>query len=138
VQAENENNQKEAEVAKQKDIIARLKREIDQLNDNIKKCDLTAPAGNLRLPQALTRKDRVSGVILSGTHSVSILSALRELRIPFSLLGNNIIGNWRSEDYDCVATDDVRGATEITQHLISMGHRTIWFIGVKERSSLTA
>jgi DNA-binding LacI/PurR family transcriptional regulator len=93
------------------------------------RCDLTAPASNLRLPQALTRKDRVSGVILSGTHSVGILSALRELRIPFSLVGNNIIGSWRSEDYDCVATDDVRGSTEITQHLISMGHRTIWYIG---------
>jgi len=93
------------------------------------RCDLSAPAGNLRLPAALTRKDRVSGVILSGTHSVSILSALRERRIPFSVVGNNIIGEWRSEDYDCVATDDLRGSAEITQHLISMGHRKIWFIG---------
>jgi DNA-binding LacI/PurR family transcriptional regulator len=91
--------------------------------------DLSAPAGNLRLPSALTRKDRVSGVILSGTHSVSILSALRERRIPFSVVGNNIVGQWRSEDYDCVATDDLRGSAEITQHLISMGHRKIWFIG---------
>jgi DNA-binding LacI/PurR family transcriptional regulator len=93
------------------------------------RCDLSAPAGNLRLPPALTRKDRVSGVILSGTHSVSILSALRERRIPFSVVGNNIIGDWRSEDYDCVATDDLRGSAEITQHLISMGHSRIWFIG---------
>ena len=93
------------------------------------RCDLSAPAGNLRLPVALTRKDRVSGVILSGTHSVSILSALRERRIPFSVVGNNIIGEWRAEDYDCVATDDLRGSAEITQHLISMGHRKIWFIG---------
>lgn len=93
------------------------------------RCDLSAPAGNLRLPLALTRKDRVSGVILSGTHSVNILSALRERRIPFSLVGNNIIGDWRSEDYDCVATDDLRGSAEITQHLISMGHSRIWFIG---------
>jgi DNA-binding LacI/PurR family transcriptional regulator len=93
------------------------------------RCDLSAPAGNLRLPPALTRKDRVSGVILSGTHSVSILSALRDRRIPFSVVGNNIIGDWRSEDYDCVATDDERGSAEITQHLIAMGHRKIWYIG---------
>ncbi len=93
------------------------------------RCDLTAPAGNLRLPPALTRKDRVGGVILSGTHSVSILSALRERRIPFSVVGNNIIGSWRSEDCDSVATDDLRGSAEITQYLISMGHRKIWFIG---------
>jgi DNA-binding LacI/PurR family transcriptional regulator len=93
------------------------------------RCDLSAPAGNLRLPPALTRKDRVSGVILTGTHSVSILSALRDLRIPFSVAGNNIIGEWRSEDHDCVATDDLRGAAEVTQYLLSMGHRKIWFIG---------
>jgi DNA-binding LacI/PurR family transcriptional regulator len=93
------------------------------------RCDLSAPAGNLRLPPALTRQDRSSGVILSGTHSVSILSALRERRMPFSVVGNNIIGEWRSEDYDCVATDDVRGSIEITQYLISLGHRKIWFIG---------
>jgi DNA-binding LacI/PurR family transcriptional regulator len=93
------------------------------------RCDLSAPAGNLRLPPALTRKDRVSGVILSGTHSVSILSALHDLRVPFSIAGNNIIGDWNPEDYDCVATDDLRGAAEVTQYLISMGHRKIWFIG---------
>jgi multidrug resistance efflux pump len=49
VSAENENNQKEAEVAKQQDIIKRLNREIEQLNDNIGKCDLKAPVDGLVL-----------------------------------------------------------------------------------------
>lgn len=93
------------------------------------RCDLSAPPANLRLPEALTRPNRVSGVILSGTHSVSILSALQEKRIPFSVVGNNIVGDWRPEEFDCVSTDDVRGAAEVTQHLISRGHRSIWFIG---------
>jgi len=93
------------------------------------RCDLSSPAGNLRLPPALTRKDRISGVILSGTHSVSLLSALRNRRIPFSVAGNNIIGDWQLQDYDCVTVDDVRGSAELTQHLISMGHRRICFIG---------
>ncbi len=93
------------------------------------RCDLYAPPANLLLPEALTRQNRVSGVILSGTHSVSILSALRERRIPFSVVGNNIVGEWRPEEFDCVSTDDVRGAAEMTQHLISQGHRAIWFIG---------
>lgn len=93
------------------------------------RCDLSAPPANLRLPEALTRPNRVSGVILSGTHSVSILSALREKRIPFSVVGNNIVGDWRPEEFDCVSTDDVRGSAEVTQHLISQGHRAIWFIG---------
>jgi len=93
------------------------------------RCDLNAPPGNLRLPEALTRTDRPSGVILSGTHSVSILTALREIRIPFTAVVNNIVGDWRPEEYDCVATDDVRGSAEITQHLISLGHRRICYIG---------
>lgn len=93
------------------------------------RCDLNAPPGNLRLPEALTRTDRPSGVILSGTHSVSILSALRDIRIPFSAMVNNIVGNWQPEEYDCVATNDVQGSAEITQYLISLGHRRIFYIG---------
>ena len=93
------------------------------------RCDLSAPPGNLRLPQALTRPDRPGGVILSGTHTVSILAALRDIRIPFSAVVNNIVGDWRPEEHDCVATDDVRGSAEITQYLISLGHRKIWYIG---------
>src|SRR4029077_13155144 len=45
--------------------------------------DLNAPLGSIRLPEALTRSNRPAGIILSGTHSVSILSALGEKRIPF-------------------------------------------------------
>jgi LacI family transcriptional regulator len=91
--------------------------------------DLNAPAGTLRLPKALMRANRPSGVILTGTHSASILTALSERRIPFSLVGNNIVGDWQPEKYDCVFTDDVRGSTEITRHLIGEGHRNIWYIG---------
>jgi DNA-binding LacI/PurR family transcriptional regulator len=91
--------------------------------------DLGNSTRNLQLPQALTRPDRVGGVILSGTYSASVLAALRELRIPFSVMGNNIVGEWRQEDYDCVTTDDLRGSSEVTQYLISQGHRAIHFIG---------
>jgi DNA-binding LacI/PurR family transcriptional regulator len=93
------------------------------------RCDLNAPPANLRLPPALTRTNRPSGVILSGTHSVSIFTTLREKRMPFSVVGNNIVGDWRPEECDCVSTDDVRGSAEITKHLISQGHSSIWFIG---------
>ena len=93
------------------------------------RCDLNAPLGTLRLPEALMRSNRPSGVILTGTHSASILSALSERHIPFSLVGNNIVGDWQPEQYDCVFTDDVRGSTEITRHLIAQGHRNIWYIG---------
>ena len=91
--------------------------------------DLNAPVGSAGLPEALLRPNRPSGVILTGTHSTSILSALAERKIPFSLVGNNVVGDWDPERYDCVFTDDVRGSTEITRHLISEGHRNIWYIG---------
>jgi len=93
------------------------------------RCDLNAPPANLRLPHALTKPNRPGGVILSGTHSVSIFSSLRERRIPFSVVGNNIVGDWRPDECDCVSTDDVRGSAEITKHLIAQGHSAIWYIG---------
>ena len=91
--------------------------------------DLSAPASNVQLPDALTKTNHVSGVILSGTHSSSVVTELREKRIPFSVTGNNIVGEWHPEEFDCVTTDDVRGGAEMTQHLIAQGHRNIWFIG---------
>jgi DNA-binding LacI/PurR family transcriptional regulator len=91
--------------------------------------DLSAPSGNVILPDVLTQASRTAGVILSGTHSVNILTALTERKIPFSLVGNNIVGDWQPEQYDCVFTDDVRGSAEITRYLISQGHRNIWYIG---------
>ena len=93
------------------------------------RCDLNAPMGSLRLPEALMRSNRPSGVILTGTHSASILTALSERKIAFSLVGNNIVGEWRPEQYDCVFTDDMRGSTDITRYLIAQGHRSIWYIG---------
>lgn len=91
--------------------------------------DLNAPLSSLSLPDILTSSNRPSGVILSGTHSANILAALSEKKIPFSLVGNNIVGEWQPEQYDCVFTDDVRGSADITRHLIAQGHRNVWYIG---------
>ena len=91
--------------------------------------DLSAPLSSLTLPDVLTQSNRPAGVILSGTHSANILTALAEKKIPFSLVGNNIVGEWQPEQYDCVFTDDVRGSAEITRYLLAQGHRNIWYIG---------
>ncbi len=90
---------------------------------------LNAPLSRLSLPEVLTSSNRPNGVILSGTHSANILAALTEKKIPFSLVGNNIVGDWQPDQYDCVFTDDVRGSAEITRYLIAQGHRNIWYIG---------
>ena len=91
--------------------------------------DLNAPLSSVSLPEILTSSNRPSGVILSGTHSANILAALCEEEIPFSIVGNNIVGDWQPEQYDCVFTDDVRGSADITRYLIAQGHRNIWYIG---------
>lgn len=91
--------------------------------------DLSAPLSSVRLPDVLTESNRPAGVILTGTHSANILTALVENNIPFSLVGNNIVGDWQPEQYDCVFTDDIRGSAEITRYLIAQGHRNIWYVG---------
>lgn len=88
-----------------------------------------APANQLHLPRAFETPDLVRGVILSGTNSASMLELLRSRKIPFAVLGNNVIGDWTPNEYNSVFSDDVQGASDLTNHLISQGHHDIWFFG---------
>jgi DNA-binding LacI/PurR family transcriptional regulator len=88
-------------------------------------------AADLPLPQILNR-DLVRAVILGGTNSPNMLEALRARKIPFSVLGNNVIGEWDPTEYDSVSSDDVQGAGDLAAQLIADGHRDIWFIGNTE------
>jgi DNA-binding LacI/PurR family transcriptional regulator len=58
-----------------------------------------------------------------------MLNALRDRELPFAVLGNNVIGEWDPSKFDTVYSDDLQGAFELTSHLITGGHRDIWFIG---------
>jgi DNA-binding LacI/PurR family transcriptional regulator len=89
----------------------------------------SAPAKDLHLPEILNQRALVRAVILGGTNSSNMLASLRERGIPFSVLGNNVIGLWNTGDYDAVYSDDIQGAFDLTSHLIGDGHRDIWFIG---------
>ena len=68
-------------------------------------------------------------MILGGTNSANLIGALRDRKIPFAVLGNNVIGPWDPSEYDCVYSDDIQGAFDLTNQLIGDGHRHIWFIG---------
>ena len=92
----------------------------------------SVPPRELHLPQILNQRTLVRAVILGGTNSSNMLSALREREIPFAVLGNNVVGEWTPEEYDAVYSDDVQGAFDLTVHLIGQGHRDIWFIGDSE------
>jgi LacI family transcriptional regulator len=83
----------------------------------------------LHLPQILSQRSLVRAVILGGTNSPNLLKTLQEQEIPFSVLGNNVAGEWNPAEHDVVYSDDVQGAYDLTTQLIVDGHRDIWFIG---------
>lgn len=83
----------------------------------------------LHLPTLVQRRDLVRGVILAGTHSRNLLELLTHRGLPFVALGNNLLGDSRDLCKDIVFSDDIRGGQDITRHLISIGHRDIWFVG---------
>lgn len=87
------------------------------------------PSKELHLPRVISQRNLVRAVILGGTNSANMLTALRDREIPFAVLGNNVVGRWTPEDYDAVYSDDIQGAFDLTVHLIEDGHRDIWFIG---------
>jgi DNA-binding LacI/PurR family transcriptional regulator len=83
----------------------------------------------IQLPQILSRRDLLCGIILGGTNSVDLLRTLKKRGIPFAVLGNNVLGEWDPSDFDVVSSDDVTGAYDLTCDLISQGHQDIWYIG---------
>jgi len=87
------------------------------------------PSKELHLPKILGQKGIVRAMILGGTNSSNMLNALHDREIPFAVLGNNVVGDWASTEFDAVYSDDVQGAYDLTAHLIADGHRDIWFIG---------
>lgn len=83
----------------------------------------------LQLPPLLESTEQVAGFILAGTTFPNLLDLLSRHRLPFVVLGNNVCGEWSPGQHDVVWFDDIQGAYEMTQYLIGLGHRDIWFIG---------
>ena len=84
---------------------------------------------DLRLPPLLERRESVRGIIVAGSNSRGLLDMLAHKQVPFVVLGNNVLGEWRNDACDVVWFDDLRGARELTAHLQSLGHRDIWYVG---------
>lgn len=87
------------------------------------------PWKELHLPNAVQHRDVVRAVILAGTNSPNLLELLNHRGITHVVLGNNIVGEPRDLKSDVVYYDDIQGGQDITQYLISLGHRRICFIG---------
>jgi len=87
------------------------------------------PWKDLRLPEIITRRDVVRAAIVAGTNSQNLFTLLDHEGLPFSVLGNNVEGEWGAESYNVVNFDEIEGARELTSYLLSLGHRNIWYIG---------
>jgi DNA-binding LacI/PurR family transcriptional regulator len=87
------------------------------------------PWKELHIPRLLQNRKIVRGVIAAGTNSQNLLDALTDRGLPIVCLGNNIVGDWHSDKYSAVFFDDIGGAEEATDYLLSLGHREIWCIG---------
>ena len=83
----------------------------------------------LHLPNILQRRDVVRAVVLAGTNSTNLIDLFNHKGIPFVVLGNNLIGEPQCLKNDIIFSDDIQGSQEMTRYLISLGHRSIWFIG---------
>ena len=94
--------------------------------------DLNASVEKLEVPRALQRRDLACGLILAGTNAANLLKLVAGRRINFAVLGDNVLGEWDPQSYDVVWSDDIRGASEMTRYLQSLGHRDIWFVGSRK------
>jgi DNA-binding LacI/PurR family transcriptional regulator len=89
----------------------------------------TTPWNELTLPLILKRRDIVRAAILAGSNSQNLMLSLTRRGLPFTVFGNNVVGEWNPEKYDVVWDNDIEGAYEITRYLQSIGHRDIWYVG---------
>jgi DNA-binding LacI/PurR family transcriptional regulator len=89
----------------------------------------SAPPDDIMLPVLFERPGLVDGYIVGGMNAPNLLNYLQRAGLPFSVLGNNVLGDWRPEELDVVWIDDVNGGYELTRYLIGLGHRAIWFLG---------
>ncbi len=87
------------------------------------------PWKELHLPKAVQHRDVVRAVILAGSTSTNLLELLNNKGITHVVLGNNVLGGHQYPNTDTVFSDDIQGSQDMTNRLISMGHRHIWFVG---------
>lgn len=87
------------------------------------------PPNALHLPQLLNDRINARAVILGGNNHPNLFTALEERGLPFTVLGNNVFGEWDHSRCDVAFSDDITGAADATAFLISQRHRGIAFVG---------
>lgn len=89
----------------------------------------TTPETEIKLPGMLGARGLIDGVIVAGTNYPNLLSALSALELPHVVFGTNLVTEDDARAANAVYTDDEHGGSLATEHLISLGHRSIVFVG---------
>jgi DNA-binding LacI/PurR family transcriptional regulator len=115
-------------------VMARLVGVIDVLSDAGLDAVMFNVENRAQLDRHLTSiidQRRVDGIIsISLRISQERIARIRKLDIPLVLVDNN------QSNLPCVYIDDVAGGKMATEHLLSLGHRRIGFIGDNSKSDL--
>ncbi len=89
----------------------------------------TANWKELQLPKVVQRHDLVRAIIVAGKNSPNLLKLLNNRGVAYVVLGNNVVGETDDIQGDVVFSDDIQGGRDMTNYLIGLGHRDIWFVG---------
>lgn len=87
------------------------------------------PPSAIQLPQLLTTRGLIDGVIAAGTNYPNLLEAISALDLPCVVFGTNLITDSPGRIPNAVYVDDEQGGQLAARHLIELGHRKIRFIG---------
>ncbi|MCG8350514.1 MAG: LacI family transcriptional regulator [Chloroflexales bacterium] len=90
------------------------------------------PEQEVAVVETLHRR-RVDAIIVASSRVGSLYSSqLDRIQVPIVLINNNAEGEYLHS----VAVDDAQGAALALQHLVSLGHRRIGYVGVNNRPKL--
>lgn len=88
----------------------------------------TAPS-EIEMPRILAARGLIDGVIVAGTNYPNMLQAIDELGLPHVLFGTNLISPDCESAPGAIYVDDESGGYLAARHLISLGHKSIRFVG---------
>jgi LacI family transcriptional regulator len=91
--------------------------------------DRDARPSQIPLPAILQERGSIDGLILAGMIYGNFIRRMESLGIPFVAFGNNVLGLGRRHEFDEVLYDARVGVQDAIEHLYSLGHRSIAYVG---------
>ena len=88
----------------------------------------TDPA-DLKLPGVLRSHGIADCLILAGTNYDNFVDTVEKLGMPHVVLSNHHVTSKKVPPFDRAGWDDATGPYDATRFLITLGHRSIWYIG---------